>query len=89
MEVGVYGLFEVFNLGVIPERNDISVLNVNVQFVLLGKVVEFVLKIFPIFNVSVKAEDGPFLEVDRLVHKLVKDPGVVKSSSRFMMRIDN
>lgn len=78
MEVSVDGFLEVFNLGVVPERDDVTIFHVDVELVLLRQVVKFVLEVFSIFNVSVKAEDGPFLEVDRLVDQLVQDPGVIK-----------
>lgn len=77
MEVGVNSFLEIFNLGVVPERDDISVLYVKVQSMLLGEFVKFVLEILPVLDVSVQAENGPFLEVDWLVNKLVKNPGVV------------
>ena len=89
MEVSIYGLFEVFNLGMVPEGDNVTIFHVNVELMLLGEVVKFVLEVLPIFNVSIKAKDGPFLEVDRLVDKLVEDPGVVKSLEGVVVGVNN
>ena len=35
MEVGVNSLLEVFDLGMVSERDDVTIFNINVQFVLL------------------------------------------------------
>jgi hypothetical protein len=39
------------------------------------------LKIFTVFNILFKTEDGPFLEINRLAHNLAQNVGVVKNLS--------
>lgn len=89
MEVSIYRFLEVFNMRVVPERYDVTIFHINVQFVLLGEIVKFILKVLSIFNVSIQAKYGPFLEVDRLMYKLVKDPGIIESFSLFLMWIND
>lgn len=61
------------------EGNNISVIDEDVEAVLLRERVKLVLEVFTVLNVLLKAEDSPFLEVDGLANNLSKDVGVVES----------
>ena len=78
-EVGIDSILEVFNSGSIVERNDITVVNEDIEAILLRERVELVLKVFTIFDVLFQAEDSPFLEVHGLAHNLSKNVGVIEA----------
>jgi uncharacterized protein (DUF486 family) len=78
-EVGIDSILEVFNSGSIVERNDITVVNEDIEAILLRERVELVLKVFTIFDVLFQAEDSPFLEVHWLAHNLSKNVGVIEA----------
>jgi len=80
-EVGVDGVLEVFNLRSVVEGDNITVVNEDIEAVLLGERVELVLKVFTILDVLLKTEDSPLLEVDGLADDLSKDVGVIEGLS--------
>lgn len=80
-EVGVDGVLEVFNLRSVVEGDNITVVNEDIEAVLLGERVELVLKVFTILDVLLKTEDSPLLEVHGLADDLSKDVGVIEGLS--------
>lgn len=60
------------------EGNNISIINENVEAILLRERIKFVLEIFSVFYILLKAEDSPFLEIYGLAHNLSKNVGIVK-----------
>lgn len=70
LEVGVDSVFEVFNARSVVKGNDISVVDEDVKAEGLRQFVELVLKIFTIFDILLKAENGPLLEVYWLANDL-------------------
>jgi hypothetical protein len=57
--------------------HNISIIDKNVQAILLWERIELVLEVLAIFNILLKAEDGPFLEVNRLANDLTQYAGIV------------
>jgi hypothetical protein len=78
-EVGVDCILEVFNLRSIVERNNITVVNEDIESILLGERVELVLEVFTILDILLEAEDSPLLEVNGLADDLSKNVGVIES----------
>lgn len=78
LEVRINGILEVFNLGSIMEGNNISVINENIEAILLRERIELVLEVFSVLDVLLEAEYSPLLEVDGLAHNLSKNVGVVE-----------
>ena len=78
-EVGIDSILEVFNLRSIVERNNITVVNEDIEAILLRERVELVLEVFTILDILLKAEDSPLLEVDGLADDLSKNVGVIES----------
>jgi hypothetical protein len=77
-EVGVNSLLEVFNLGLVVQRDDITVVDENVEAVLLRERVELVLKVLAILDIFLETEDGPLGEVDGLGNNLAQNVGIFK-----------
>ena len=61
------------------ERNNITVVNEDIESVLLRERVELVLEVFTILDILLKAEDSPLLEVNGLADDLSKNVGVIES----------
>jgi len=60
------------------KRHNITIIDKNVEAILLRERVELVLEIFTIFNILLKTEDGPFLEVNGLANNLAQNVGVIE-----------
>lgn len=58
--------------------NDVSVVNEDIQVILLGEGIEFVLKVFTVLDVLFQAENCPFLEINGLTDNLTKNVGIFK-----------
>lgn len=76
------GILECLDSGLVGELNDISVININVEFSLLGQFVEPVVQVFSVRNIFLETEDSPLSEVNRLFDDSSKDLGVLKNSLR-------
>jgi hypothetical protein len=53
---------------VVSHGYNISILNIDVEVLVIRELIEFFLEVLGIFHVSVNTEDCPFLEVDGLMH---------------------
>jgi hypothetical protein len=60
------------------KRHNVTIIDENVEAVLLRERVELVLEILSVFNIFFKTEDGPLLEVDRLANNLAQNVGVIE-----------
>jgi|LauGreDrversion4_2_1035121.scaffolds.fasta_scaffold148539_2 hypothetical protein len=78
LEIRINGILEVFNVRFVMEGNNISIINENVEAILLRERIKFVLEIFSVFYILLKAEDSPFLEIYGLAHNLSKNVRIVK-----------
>jgi len=78
--VVVDGFFEVLDSGLVAELNDVSVVDVNVESSLVGKLVESVVEVLTMGYVLLKAENCPLSEGNGLVNDGSQDLGVVKRS---------
>lgn len=78
LEVGVDGVLEVFDAASVGQGHDVSVVNEDVQVVLLGDRVELVLQVLSVLDISLEAEDSPLAEVNGLVDDLSEDVRVTQ-----------
>ena len=60
------------------KRHNITIIDKNIEAILLRERVELVLEVFTILNILLKTEDGPLLEVDGLADDLAQNVGVIK-----------
>ena len=60
------------------KRHNITIIDKNIETILLRERVELVLEVFTILNILLKTEDGPLLEVDGLADDLAQNVGVIK-----------
>lgn len=79
LEVRIDSILEVFNLGSVVKRNDISVINEDIEAILLRERVKLVLEVLSVFDVLFETEDSPLLEIYGLAHDLSENVGVIES----------
>jgi hypothetical protein len=77
-KVRVDRILEIFDRRSVMKRHNVAIVNENVEAILLGERVEFILKVFTILDILLEAEDGPFLKVNRLTDNLAQNVCVVK-----------
>ena len=75
--VVVNGLLESFDIGLVAQLNDVSVVNVDVEPPLLRELVEAVVQVLAMLHILLEAKDRPLSEVNRLLHNGTEDLGVV------------
>ena len=84
--VVINGLLEGLDAGLVAELNDVAVVNIDVESALFREFIEAVIEVLSVLNVLLQAEDGPFLEMDRLMYDgtqnlcIVKRPGQLLSA---------
>jgi hypothetical protein len=78
LEVGIDGVLEVLNGGTVRKRDNVSIVNEDVETIGLTERVELVLEVLTVLDISLKAEDSPLLEVDWLADDLAEDIGVIE-----------
>jgi hypothetical protein len=77
---------EALDAGVVVDQNEVSVVDVDVQALVLGQLVESLIEVVGVVTVFVLAEDGPLLEVDGLVHAVVQHFRVLQLQRRLVVR---
>jgi len=61
------------------EGYDITVVNKNIETVLLRERVEFILEVLSVLDIFFKTEHSPLFEVNRLGHNLSENVSVIES----------
>lgn len=82
--VVVDGLLESFNIRLVAQLNNVSIVDVNVEPSFLRELVESVVKIFAMLHVLLKAEDSPLAEVDGLLHDGAEDLRIVQGAETWL-----
>lgn len=78
LEVGVDRILEVIDARLVVQRDDVSIVNEDVEPVGLREGVELVLEVLAVFDVLLQAENCPLLEVYWLANDLPQNAGVVQ-----------
>ena len=76
--VVVDGLLESLDARLVAQLDDVAVVNVDVEVTLLRELIEAIVEVLAVLHILLEAEDGPLLEMDRLVYDGAEDLRVVE-----------